>query len=123
MKSCCQYRILHDAAISLQRDATFAVVASYGKPIDHPLALLLAYQGETVGQLLLAPRAPGDTFTTVDRRLLDELARHAGLAVHAVQLTADLQRSRERLTRSPGMWVARGGSLRFRVYEKVFERE
>jgi signal transduction histidine kinase len=28
---------------------------------------------------------------------LDDLARHAGVAVHAVRLTADLQRSRERL--------------------------
>src|SRR5207244_7378626 len=32
-----------------------------------------------------------------DQRLLDELARQAGLAAHAVRLTADLQRSREHL--------------------------
>jgi signal transduction histidine kinase len=85
------------AAILLQQDDTFAVVASYGKPIDNPLVLSLTYQGETIGQLLLAARTPGDAFTAGDRRLLDELARHAGLAAHAVQLTADLQRSRERL--------------------------
>jgi signal transduction histidine kinase len=85
------------AAILLQQDDTFAVVASYGTPIDNPLVLSLTYQGETIGQLLLAARTPGDAFTAGDRRLLDELARHAGLAAHAVQLTADLQRSRERL--------------------------
>lgn len=84
-------------AISLQQDDASAVVASYGKPIDNPLILSLTYQGETVGQLLLAARTPGEAFTAGDRRLLDELARHAGLAAHAVRLTADLQRSRERL--------------------------
>ena len=85
------------AAISLQQDDAFAVVASHGKPIDNPLVLSLTYQGEAVGQLLLSARTPGDAFTAGDRRLLSELARHAGLAAHAVQLTADLQRSRERL--------------------------
>jgi signal transduction histidine kinase len=61
------------------------------------VALPLVYQGEALGQLLLAPRAPGEPFTAADRRLLDDLARQAGVAAHAVRLTADLQRSRERL--------------------------
>jgi signal transduction histidine kinase len=54
--------------------------------------------------LLLGPRAPGESFSSADRRLLDDLAREAGVAVHAVRLTtnlqkmtADLQHSRERL--------------------------
>jgi signal transduction histidine kinase len=54
--------------------------------------------------LLLAPRAPGETFSAADKRLLDDLAHQAGVAVHAVRLTTDLQRltmdlqhSRERL--------------------------
>jgi signal transduction histidine kinase len=57
----------------------------------------LAYQGETIGQLILAPRAPGEPFSPADQRLLDDLARQAGVAVHAVRLTSDLQRARERL--------------------------
>ena len=36
-------------------------------------------------------------FSPADRRLLADLARQAGVAVSAVRLTADLQRSRERL--------------------------
>ncbi|GHO66840.1 hypothetical protein KSC_057320 [Ktedonobacter sp. SOSP1-52] len=84
-------------AISLEQEGAFTVVASYGKPIDDPLLFSLTYHGETIGQLLLAPRTPGEAFTTGDRRLLDELARHAGLATHAVRLTSDLQRARERL--------------------------
>ncbi len=50
-----------------------------------------------MGELLLGPRAPGEAFAPADRRLLEGLARQAGVAAHAVRLTADLQRSRERL--------------------------
>jgi signal transduction histidine kinase len=57
----------------------------------------LVYQSEMVGQLLVTPRAANEPFTPADRRLLDDVARQAGTAVHAVQLTSQLQRSRERL--------------------------
>ena len=46
---------------------------------------------------MIATRAPGEGFSGADRRLLEDLARQAEVAVHAVRLTADLQRSRERL--------------------------
>jgi signal transduction histidine kinase len=59
--------------------------------------LSLVYQGEPVGQLILAPRSGETSFGEADRRLLDDIAHQAGVAAHAVQLTADLQRSRERL--------------------------
>src|SRR5262249_47474654 len=48
-------------------------------------------------QLTLGPRQRGETFTPADRRLLEDLARQIGVSAHAVQLTADLQRSREQL--------------------------
>jgi signal transduction histidine kinase len=50
-----------------------------------------------VGELRLAPRSGSDRFSAADRRLLTDLARQAGAAAHAVRLSADLQRSRERL--------------------------
>ena len=61
------------------------------------MQLPLIYQAEIVGQLLVAPRAAGETFTPTERRLLEDIALQAGVAAHAVRLTADLQRSRERL--------------------------
>ena len=73
------------------------IAAAYGVPMGEPLRLPLVYQAETVGQLLVAPRAPGEAFTPAERRLLDDIALQAGVAAHAVQLTDDLQRSRERL--------------------------
>ena len=66
-------------------------------PPPSPFAFPLVYQSETIGQLLVAPRAPGELFNPAERRLLENVARQAGTAVYAAQLTHDLQRSRERL--------------------------
>ncbi len=82
-------------AITLQGDDR--PVASAGKPVDKPLRLPLTYRGEPIGELLLGPRSPNETFGPADRHLLEGLARQAGVAAYAVRLTTDLQRSRERL--------------------------
>jgi signal transduction histidine kinase len=84
-------------AILLKEGDGFRSAASYGSPGAEPEALPLIYQREEIGRLVIAPRAPGEQFSTGDRRLLEDLARQAEVAVHAVRLTADLQRSRERL--------------------------
>jgi DNA-binding NarL/FixJ family response regulator/signal transduction histidine kinase len=84
-------------AIALHGVDQPVVVASIGDPVPEPVRVPLAYQHEPVGELLLAPRPGETTFSPADRRLLDDLARQAGVAVHAVQLTSDLQQARERL--------------------------
>jgi signal transduction histidine kinase len=85
------------AALALKQGDAFTTAASYGLPQDKPFILPLVYHTETIGQLLLGPRAPGEAFTAADRRLLEDIARQAGVAVHAVRITADLQHSREQL--------------------------
>jgi signal transduction histidine kinase len=85
------------AAIALKQGDEFSLTASYGHPQDNSLILPLVYHTETIGQLRLSPRAPGEAFTAADRRLLEDIAHQAGVAAHAVRLTVDLQRSRERL--------------------------
>jgi len=86
------------AAITLKQDyGEFVTAAEHGTSVSEPVALPLTYQTEPVGQLVLAPRTPGEALSPSDRRLLEDLARQAGVAVHAVRLTADLQHSRERL--------------------------
>ena len=57
----------------------------------------LSYQQETVGELIVSPRSPGESFSNSDLELLEALAHQVGVAAHAVRLSADLQRSRERL--------------------------
>jgi signal transduction histidine kinase len=91
-------------AIALKQDTTFSIVAAVGIPSEDVLRLPLVYQHKAVGELLLAPRAPDEAFSAADLRLLDDLARQAGVAAHAVHLTAqlqglsaDLQHSREQL--------------------------
>jgi signal transduction histidine kinase len=85
------------AAISLRDGEQAAIAASYGERAGEPLPLDLTYQGETVGQLLLCPRAPSEGWPAKERRLLDDLARQAGVAAHAVELHTELRRARERL--------------------------
>ena len=86
------------AAINLKQDGTqFATGAEHGTLMGEPLLLPLVYQRETVGHLIVAPRAPGEIFSSADVRLLEDLARQVEVVVHAVRLTADLQHSREKL--------------------------
>jgi signal transduction histidine kinase len=84
-------------AILLKEGEGFRTTAAYGSPRGEPETLPLVYQREELGRLVLSPRAPGEGFSDADRRLLEDLARQAEVAVHAVRLTADLQNSRERL--------------------------
>jgi two-component system NarL family sensor kinase len=56
----------------------------------------LHFQGDAIGFLVVGPRS-GEELAPADRRLLGELARHAGAVVHATRLTLELQASRERL--------------------------
>jgi len=87
------------AAITLKDGAAFRTVAAYGSAglAQAELVLPLRYQSEVIAQLIVTPRAPGETFTRADRCLLENIARQAGAAAQAVRLSADLQRSRERL--------------------------
>ena len=85
------------AAIALQQEGGPAIAAAAGTPTSVAVRLPLLYRQEVVGELLLAARAPGESFSAADRRLLDDLARQVGVATHAVRLTADLRRAREQL--------------------------
>lgn len=85
-------------AIALKQDNEFIVAAAYGSPQNDLATLPLVYQGETIGQLLVAARPPGELFVpAADWRLLQGLAHQAGIAAHGVRLTIDLQRSRQQL--------------------------
>jgi signal transduction histidine kinase len=91
-------------AIALKEGENFKTAAEYArastserKPTGEMEILPLVYQLETIGQMILAPRAPGEPFSQTDRRLLETIARQAGIAAYNVRLTQDLQRSRERL--------------------------
>ncbi|MCW2740833.1 MAG: Two component signal transduction histidine kinase [Blastococcus sp.] len=96
------------AIVSTVREALrlpYVAVRVAGEP--HPVAVgdqttatetwPLLHHGAREGELVLGLRPGENTFSPADRRLLGDLARQAGVAVSTVRLTADLQRSRERL--------------------------
>jgi signal transduction histidine kinase len=84
-------------AIELEGRAGPEVVAARGRPGSGEVTgIALVHRGERVARMLVEPH-PGDHLSPSDRRLLGDLAGHAAVAAAAVRLTADLQRSRERL--------------------------
>jgi signal transduction histidine kinase len=85
------------AAIALQVGDELKVQAERGQAPGSIETFPLIYQGQPIGQLWVAPRAPGEAFNPADRLLLTNIARQAGAVAHAVQLTAALQQSRQQL--------------------------
>jgi signal transduction histidine kinase len=84
-------------SIAIRHGDEFEVVATYGTRGREPLVLPLAHQGEVIGRMLIEPGNRDEPFIRADWRLLSDVARHAGIGVHIVLLTYDLQRSRQNL--------------------------
>lgn len=87
-------------AVMLKEGTEFVLAADCGQK---PASLLtcerlpLNYRGEPIGLILVSRRAGEDSFTSDEKTLLQNIARQVGVAAYAIQLTRDLQRSRERL--------------------------
>jgi signal transduction histidine kinase len=85
-------------AIELGSGAVTAIAAATGDPKDRELVrMALLDQGEQVGELIVAPRAPGEAFSEADEQLLAGLAHEAGRAARSVRLIAEVERSRRQL--------------------------
>jgi signal transduction histidine kinase len=88
------------AAITLKEGSEFVPAAEWGQKPAPSLAcepFPLNYQSEPVGQIIVSRRTGEDSFTPEEKSLLQNIARQVGPAAYAIQLTRDLQRSRERL--------------------------
>ena len=72
-------------------------LAVHGTIAGHVERWPLVHEGTVEGFLIASPRRGDEAFDQRDRRLLQDVARHAGVAVHAEALTADLTESRQRL--------------------------
>lgn len=88
------------AEVQLRSGDGFTTAAQAGRLVAPPDSFEMHYQGRLVGRLLVAPRSPTTPFRSAEQRLLGDLARQAGIAAHAVALTNDLRRSRERVVRT-----------------------
>ena len=85
------------AAISLLWDDKPRFATHPNLPLSELLHLPLTYQTEHIGELTLAPRAAGESFSPADMKLIHLIAQQAGTAAYTLRLNNDLQKSRERL--------------------------
>lgn len=83
--------------VAVQLDDADAPLAAYGTPNGATELWPLLYQGVTIGRLQVAHRSPNETFSPREQRLLETIAHQAGAAAHAMQLSADLRQSRQRI--------------------------
>jgi signal transduction histidine kinase len=84
-------------AITVRRGDADEVVAAFGERFGEPLRLPLRHRGVDVGELVVGHRAGERSFSSAELVLLEDLARQAGAAAQAVQLTTELRRSREEI--------------------------
>jgi signal transduction histidine kinase len=92
VKTVAQTLKLPYAAIELGEQGEAA--ASFGIQVNDMQRMPLVYQGESVGYLVVARRAPEESFSPKDHQLLENIARQAGAAAFNARLTADLQHAR-----------------------------
>ncbi len=87
-------------AVMLKEGTEFVLAADYGTQPASTLTcerIPLNYRSQPVGEILVSRRAGEDSFTADEKTLLQNIARQVGVAAYAIQVTRDLQRSRERL--------------------------
>ncbi|HEV1992628.1 MAG TPA: GAF domain-containing sensor histidine kinase [Candidatus Dormibacteraeota bacterium] len=84
-------------ALRVPADGRDAIHAEYGSMVGEPIVIPLLYQGEPTGDLVLSFGSHSAHLSPGDQRLLADLTRQAAAAAHSVVITAQLQRSRERL--------------------------
>ena len=87
-------------ALAVKRGDGMETAVSYGTPTKHEVIYPLSYQGQEIGQLLVSRRVGDEEFSAADDRLLRNIARQAGTAVHALQLNKDLQLARQQIITS-----------------------
>ena len=75
----------------------FAIAAQTGPGGSDVVTVPLTHGTEPVGRLVLGIRSGERGFRTDEQGLLEDLARQAGTAIHALRLRDDLARSHERL--------------------------
>jgi two-component system NarL family sensor kinase len=72
-------------------------VAAFGRPGTASESIPLEHEGQRIGVLLVGVRSGEDALGAADRQVLQVLAAPVAVALRAVLLSQELQRSRERL--------------------------
>ena len=86
-------------AILLDQEGDERLAASFGEGMHELLSFPLVYQGERIGKLQLARRAPNEQFSSADLRLIESIAHQAGAAAQTVRLHVELIHSRTQIVK------------------------
>lgn len=78
-------------------DPDGVLLASRGAVDEGGASLPLRVAGVAVGELVVAPRAPGDRYSAEDLRVLAALAAQVAVVVHALDLAAALEVQRDQV--------------------------
>jgi signal transduction histidine kinase len=89
-------------AIALRQEDNLSTVAVYGAAQNEIGCFPLVYTGQIIGELKAASRAPNESFTPADKRLLTDLARQISMAAHTVLLATNLEQARLALVTERG---------------------
>lgn len=89
-------------AIALEQDGNLQTVAAHGAAPKTVSRFPLIHAGEPIGELITAPRAPGETLSAADERLLRDLARQISIVARTAALTSDLEQARLRIVTERG---------------------
>jgi two-component system, NarL family, sensor kinase len=94
LQEVCQTLRLPSASLRLDDGAE---VAWFGRPGAARESIPLDHEGQRIGELLVGARTGEQGLRASDRRVLGILAAPVAVALHAVLLTQELQRSREQV--------------------------
>ena len=72
------------------------VAALVGERPPEVEVMAMSYQNQVIGQLVVAPRAPGESFSPADLSLLNTIAQLAATTARTIQLTGEVQEARVR---------------------------
>jgi signal transduction histidine kinase len=85
---------LRYTAVELRLGDSWNLAAACGQAPPEMVSFPLISQRETVGRLLVGTQSAGEELDADDERLLADLARHAGAAIHSMALRRALDASR-----------------------------
>jgi two-component system NarL family sensor kinase len=94
LQTVCETLRLPSASLSVEDGVE---VATFGRPGTASESIPLEHEGQRIGALLVGVRSGEDALGAADRQVLEVLAAPVAVALHAVLLSQELQRSRERL--------------------------
>jgi signal transduction histidine kinase len=77
-------------------DGAMVVAAMVGERPQDVEVVAMSYQNQVIGQLIVAPRAPGEPFAPADLSLLNTIAQLAATTARTIQLTDEVQEARVR---------------------------